>query len=59
MCTVMDTQPAPDNTVHVRLDPQLIAELRRRAVEEERPLSQVVRRLLRQAAASQQEGRAA
>jgi hypothetical protein len=52
-------QPAPDNTVHVRLDPQLIAELRRRAVEEERPLSQVVRRLLRQAAASQQEGRAA
>ena len=29
----MDTQPAPDNTVHVRLDPQLIAELRRRAVE--------------------------
>jgi hypothetical protein len=53
-------QPAPDNTVHVRLDPQLIAELRRRAVEEERPLSQVVRRLLRQAATSQQqEGRAA
>jgi hypothetical protein len=51
-------QPASNPIVHVRLDPALIAELRRRAVEEERPLSQVVRRLLRQAATSQ-EGRAA
>jgi hypothetical protein len=52
---------AHDNTVHVRLDPQLIAELRRRAAEEERPLSSLVRRLLRQAAGntSRQEGRAA
>jgi hypothetical protein len=54
-------QPAPDNTVHVRLDPALIAELRRRAVQEERPLSQLIRRMLRQAAghASQHSSEAA
>jgi predicted transcriptional regulator len=56
-------QPALDLTIHVRLTPDLAAELRRMAAEQERSVSVLVRRALREvvqrATGQQQEGRAA
>jgi Ribbon-helix-helix protein, copG family len=58
MCRGME-QPALDLTIHVRLTPELAAGLRRMAAEQERSVSVLVRRalrdvVLRQAATSQE-----
>jgi hypothetical protein len=48
-----------DNTIHVRLTPDLAAQLRRLAADQERPLSSLVRRMLRAEAARQASEKAA
>lgn len=45
----ISTMKREHDTIHVRLEPTLIAELRRRAGEQERTLSVFVRRTLRDA----------
>ena len=51
----------PDTSLHVRLKPELREQLLRLAIEEERPLSSLVRRVLRAELARREQatGRAA